>query len=76
MLKFEQILDNVMQLPLEQREMLINILLHRHVEQRREEIAQSAKEAISHFRAGKLKPQTASSIISELRSTLDGTEEE
>ncbi len=76
MLKFEQILDDVMQLPLEQREMLIDILLHRHVEQRREEIAQSAKEAISDFRAGRLKPQSAKSIISELRSTLDGTEEE
>jgi hypothetical protein len=76
MLKFEQILDNVMQLPLEQREMLIDILLHRHVEQRREEIAQNTKEAISDFRAGRLKPQSAKSIISELRSTLNGTEEE
>ena len=76
MLKFEQILDDVMQLPLAQREMLIDILLHRHVEQRREEIVQSAKEAISDFRAGRLKPQSAKSIISELRSTLNGTEEE
>jgi 2,3-bisphosphoglycerate-independent phosphoglycerate mutase len=55
---------------------LIDILLHRHVEQRREEIARSAKDTILDFRAGRLKAQSAKSIISELRSTLDATEEE
>ncbi|MDJ0799934.1 MAG: hypothetical protein QNJ51_24530 [Calothrix sp. MO_167.B12] len=64
MLTFEQVLDNVMQLPLEQREMLIEILQKRHIEQRREEIAQNARDAILEFRTGKLKPQSASDIIS------------
>ena len=56
-----------MQLPLEQREMLIEILQKRHIEQRREEIAQNAQDGILEFRTGELKPQSANDIISQLR---------
>ena len=70
MVTFEQVLDNVMQLPLEQREMLIEILQKRHIEQRREEISQNAQDAILEFRTGKLKLQSANEIISQLRSGI------
>ncbi len=36
-----------MQLPLEQREMLIDIIHKRHIESRREEIARDAHKAIA-----------------------------
>ncbi len=71
MVTFEQVLDNVMQLPLEQREMLIEILQKRHIEQRREEISQNVQDAILEFHTGKLKPQSANEIISQLRSEID-----
>lgn len=66
----DQVLDNVMQLPLEQQEMLIEILRNRHIESRREEIAKDAQEAIAAFYAGKLKSQPVEEILTELRQML------
>lgn len=71
----DQVLETAMQLPLEQQEMLIEILRHRHIEQRREEIARDAKESLQLFRAGKLKPQPVEEIISELRQSLNDEDE-
>jgi hypothetical protein len=76
MVTLEQVLDTVMQLPLEQQEMLIEILHNRHIEQRREEIAQNAQEVLADFRGGKLKPQSVNDVITELRTTLDEVEDE
>ncbi len=70
MVTLEQALDIVMQLPLQQREMLIDIIHKRHIESRREEIARDAREAISAFHAGKLKAQPVGEIISELRQSI------
>ena len=67
MTNFEQTLNTVMQLPFEQRQILINIVIHRDNDQRRREIAKEAREAISDFHAGKLKPQPAKDIIAKLR---------
>ena len=76
MVTLEQALDIVMQLPLEQREMLIDIIHKRHIESRREEIALDAHEAIASFHAGKLKPQPVEEIILELRQSIDTATEE
>lgn len=91
MVTLEQALDIVMQLPLEQREMLIDIIHKRHIESRREEIALDAHEAIllwrglsatrcananASFHAGKLKPQPVEEIILELRQSIDTAMEE
>jgi hypothetical protein len=65
-----------MQLSLEQQEMLLDIIHRRHIESRRQEIAQDAREAIAAFHAGKLKPQPVEEIIAELRQSLDETTEE
>ena len=67
MTNFEQTLSTVMQLPFEQRQILINIVIHRDNDQRRREIAKEAREAISDFHAGELKPQSAKDIIAKLR---------
>jgi len=69
----DQALDTVMQLPFEQQEMLLDIIHRRHIESRRQEIAQDAQEAIDAFHAGKLKPQPVEEIIAELRQSLDET---
>ena len=76
MVTLEQALDIVMQLPLAQREMLIDIIHKRHIESRREEIAHDAREAMAAFHAGKLKPQPVEEIILELRQLIDTPMEE
>jgi transcriptional regulator with AAA-type ATPase domain len=70
MTNLDRVLDEAMDLPLEQQEMLLELLQHRIVEQKRDEIAQDATVSLAEFRAGKLKPQTAEEAISELRAFL------
>jgi hypothetical protein len=72
----DQAIDTVMQLPLEQQEMLIDIVRSRHIENRRREIAKDAQESIAAFHAGKLKPQPVNEIITELRQSLNEAIEE
>lgn len=75
MATLDQALETAMQLPLDQQEMLIEILRNRHIEQRREEIAKGAKESLQLFREGKLKPQPVEEIIAELRQSLESDDE-
>jgi hypothetical protein len=70
MTTLNEVLDHVMGLPLEQQEMLVQIVRQRTIENRREEIAQAAEASISEFRSGKLKTQTAAEVISDLRLLL------
>lgn len=73
---FDQAIETVMQLPLEQQEMLVDIIRSRHIESRRREIARDAQESIAAFRAGKLKPQPAEAVIADLRNSLEQVDEE
>ncbi|ELS04060.1 hypothetical protein Xen7305DRAFT_00037880 [Xenococcus sp. PCC 7305] len=70
MASLDKILDQAMDLPLEQQEMLIKILQSRVVEKRRVEIAQDAVTSLAEFRTGKLKTQTADEAIAALRQLL------
>jgi len=63
-----------MQLPLEQQEMLLEILQSRQIEARRLEMSRDAQESLAAFRAGKLKGQTAAEIIVDLRKALEADE--
>jgi transcriptional regulator with AAA-type ATPase domain len=67
----DRILDDAMALPPNQQEMLMQILQRRIIERRRDEIARDAIESLAEFRAGQLKPQTATEAIAELRSFLE-----
>ena len=67
----DQVLDAAMTLPLEQQEMLVQILQSRIIESRRDEIASDAAASIAEFQAGKLKIQTAAEAIQELREYLN-----
>jgi hypothetical protein len=60
-----------MRLPLEQREMLLDIVHKRDIEVRRQEIAKTAKASIAAFHEGELRPQSADEVISELRQALE-----
>ncbi|AFY54663.1 hypothetical protein Riv7116_2133 [Rivularia sp. PCC 7116] len=62
-----QVLGSALQLPYEQQEMLIKILQNRQHESRRAEIAKDAQKTLADFRAGNYQPQSAKSIIAELR---------
>jgi hypothetical protein len=59
-----------MQLSDEEREMLIDILQKRQIETRRDEIARNAQEALEAFRAGKLQPEAAETLIARLHASL------
>ncbi|NET56230.1 MAG: hypothetical protein F6K47_08640 [Symploca sp. SIO2E6] len=69
--KLDQVLDAVMELPLEQQEMLVQILKNRIIANRRDEIASDAKTSLAEFQASQLKLQTATEAIQELREYLN-----
>lgn len=70
MSNLDKVLDAAMNLPLEQQEMLIKILKKRIIESRRDEMMSDAAASIAEFQAGKLKVQTATEAIQELREYL------
>jgi hypothetical protein len=67
-------IEVVEQLPIDQQDMLIQIIRNRQIERRRDEIAQSGREALVAYRAGELKSYTAEEAIAQLRSILDSPE--
>jgi hypothetical protein len=71
----DQALETALQLPYEQQEMLIRILQNRHHESRRAEMAEDAQQTLADFRAGKFRHQSAESVITELRQSLQEPEE-
>ncbi|WP_202985495.1 hypothetical protein [Thiospirillum jenense] len=63
---FNHIIETASQLPLEQQEMLIEILHKRGIEQRRTAIATAAQQSIALFHAGELPAQSAAAVIAML----------
>ena len=74
-ISLDEALETVMQLPPEQQEMLIEIMRHRQIERRRQEIAEDAQQSLSAYRAGEYKPQSAVQVIRELHLGLDEDDE-
>jgi hypothetical protein len=66
----DRILDEAMALPINQQEMLLQILYGRIIDRRRDEIAQDAIESLAEFRSGKLKSQTAVEAVTDLKVFL------
>ncbi|MBC6417785.1 MAG: hypothetical protein GDA44_02815 [Prochloron sp. SP5CPC1] len=69
MITIEQVLDTVNQLPFEQQEKLMEILINRLINHRRQEIARDALESIAAFENGELQPQPLEKIIAKLTVT-------
>lgn len=70
----DEAIETVMKLPVEQRDMLLEIIRARQIAARREEMAEAAQESLNAFRSGVLKPQSADKIIRELALSLDADE--
>jgi hypothetical protein len=66
MTTIDSMLDDIMRLDFESREMLLEILKKRQIEAQRDEIAKDAKRDLKDYRSGKLKSQTAEEVIEEL----------
>jgi hypothetical protein len=67
----DETLDSIMQLDSLSREMLLDILQRRQIEERRKEIAHNGKQARADYKSGKIVAATASDIISTLNSLRD-----
>ena len=63
-------IDTIASLPLEQQEMLVEILRHRQIDVRREEIAQHAQQLIAAYRDRQLGVQSGKDVIAELHQDL------
>jgi len=57
-------------LPLEQQEMLVEILRHRHIDARRREIAEEAQQTRAGFRNGQLPAQSVDDTLATLHQEL------
>ena len=68
-LTLDRVLTEAEALPADEQEMLESLLRQRRIETWRQETAEEAKRAIKAFRSGKLKSQSAESLIASLRKS-------
>lgn len=66
MITIDQTLDTIMQMDVSSREMLIEILQKRQIEERRMEIASNGKQAKADYKSGKIVPAIGIDIIRAL----------
>ncbi|MDB4923573.1 hypothetical protein [Mucilaginibacter sp.] len=66
MTTIDSVLDDIMRLDFESREILLEIFKKRQSEVKRDKIANNARRSLKDYRSGKLKSQTAEEIIEEL----------
>ncbi|MGA2852996.1 MAG: hypothetical protein ABSE90_02525 [Verrucomicrobiota bacterium] len=64
----DRVLTDAENLPTDEREILEDLLRQRRIEAWRAETAAEAKNTVAAFRSGKLKAQSAESIIARLRA--------
>lgn len=62
----DSVLDEVMLLAPEQRDMLVEIVRNRQLESRREELLDDAKEGMAAYHRGELKPMSVDEIMKEI----------
>lgn len=70
MITLDQSLDAIMQMDFSSREMLLEILQKRQIEERRQEILDNGKRAKADFKSGKIVSATADDIIRSLNASL------
>jgi hypothetical protein len=67
-MQFNQILDMIDNLSVDEQEDLISIVRHRQIERRREEIANNIDRARQEYQQGKVFRGTVDDIIAELNN--------
>jgi len=68
MITIDKTLDTIMQLDVSSREMLLEILQKRQIEERRKEIAHNGKQAKADYKSGKIVPAKAVDVIRTLNT--------
>lgn len=68
MITLNDTLDSIMQLDSSSREMLLEILQKRQIEERRKEIAKNAEQTKADFKSKKIRATTAAKVISILNT--------
>lgn len=68
MATIDQTLDTIMQLDASSREMLLEILYKRQIDEKRKEIARNGKQAKQTYNSGKTVAVSASDVISTLNA--------
>ena len=68
MVTINQTLDTIMQLDASSREMLLEILQKRQIDERRREIARRGQQAKRDYKSGKIAPDTAANVIRTLNA--------
>ena len=63
----DSVLDEVMLLSSEQRDILLDILKGRQIELHREQMLRDVEEGLAEYRSGNLKPMTVQEIMKEAR---------
>lgn len=65
---FADVVESVDALPIEEQEMLVDIIRKRLIEDRREEMRRSIDEANAEYEAGLCRVMTVDEIMAEIRS--------
>ena len=68
MVTISSTLEDIMQLDFASREMLLEILQKRQIEDSRDEIARAAKQSIKEYKSGKISPESADDLINKLKA--------
>ncbi len=63
---FSDILDKIESLPIEDQEILMDVVSHRHSEKRRETILKNAKKSFLKYKNGLTKEGTAEDLLKDL----------
>jgi len=63
---FAKVLEAADRLSLEDQQSVVEILHHRILERRREELAREIREAEEEFQAGESKPRSAKELLEEI----------
>ncbi|XOF33152.1 MAG: hypothetical protein ACL93V_14225 [Candidatus Electrothrix sp. YB6] len=66
---FEQVVEIARKFPIEQQEMLVDLIRSWHIEARRQEIARDTGKSLADFRAGQFEARSAQSVIAELQDS-------
>lgn len=67
MITIDKVLDEIMRLDFDTREMLLEILKKRHIAETRKRIAANARKARNEFAKGKSQALSASEVIKQLQ---------
>jgi hypothetical protein len=67
-MRFAELLDAVDELPAEEQAELVQIVRHRLIERRRDELAEEIQEARRDLQAGRCTPMTADEILRDISS--------